>query len=135
MFPINFYVGVQVSFISRDRMRFVGTNPFLKNIIYVSLGPDNHLYLKSSNPQFLYLKRLRFSALFENFESPTSLWCDDSGDNTPCDILDAELPIREYLVPVLIEYVERELLGVNYRPRDTENNAQDDLGQMTRQTT
>lgn len=50
LYPIDFYSGINITLIPKERMRFVGTNKFLQNIIYFSLGPDFHLYGKSSNP-------------------------------------------------------------------------------------
>lgn len=50
LYPVDFYSGINIAFISKDRMRYVGTNKFLRNIIYFSLGPDLHLYGKSVNP-------------------------------------------------------------------------------------
>ena len=64
VYPIDFYQGINISYVARDRMRYIGSNPYLQNIIYTSLGPDLHLYLYSSNPQFLYLKQLRINAIF-----------------------------------------------------------------------
>lgn len=130
VFPIDFYSGIHVSYISRDRMRYVGTNKFLQNIIYVSIGPDLHLYLKSPNPQFLYLRRLKMSAVFEDFDEAASLLCDSEGNSAACDALDASFPIREYLIPSLIELVEKEVLGSQYRPADRLNNAADDLADL-----
>ena len=65
--------------------------------------------------------------MFEDFDSATDLLCDDSGEDESCDVLDANFPVREYLVPPLIELVVKELVGANYRPEDKENNATDDL--------
>lgn len=130
VYPIDYYGGINVTFIPRDRMRFVGTNKFLQNIIYVSIGPDLHLYLKSSNPQFLYLQKLRMSAIFEDFDEAADLLCDDDGSSAACDVLDAKFPIREYLVPTLIELIEKEVLGSEYRPADRANNAADDLADL-----
>ena len=130
VYPIDYYQGTNISYISRDRMRFVGTNPYLQNIIYVSLGPDKHLYLNSSNPQFKYLKKLRVSALFEDFDEAAGLLCNPDGSDASCDVLDAEFPIREYLVPPLIELVVKELTGANYKPKDGLNNAMDDLSDI-----
>jgi hypothetical protein len=132
VYPIDFYQGINISYVSRDRMKYVGTNPYLKNIIYVSLGPDLHLYLNSVNPQFFHLEKLRMSAVFEDFDSATNLLCDDSGEDESCDVLDANFPVREYLVPPLIELVVKELVGANYRPEDKENNATDDLSGIKR---
>ena len=130
VYPIDFYQGINISYIPRDRMRYIGTNKFLQNIIYVSLGPDLHLYLNSSNPQFLYLKKLRMSAVFEDFDEVTNYLCDAEGDSQACDVMDAVFPIREYLIPSLMELVIKELVGAKYQPSDTENNANDDLSDL-----
>ena len=129
VYPIDYYQGINISFVSRDRMRYVGSNSYLKNIIYASIGPDLHLYLNSSNSQFLYLKKLRMTAVFEDFEEATGLLCDEEGSSVACDVLDADFPIRDYLVPPLIELVVKELTGAVYKPEDVKNNAKDDLSQ------
>lgn len=130
VYPMDFYQGIYVTFVPRDRMRYVGTNPYLQNIIWVSLGPDLHLYLYSNNPQFLYLKKLRMTAIFEDFDEAASLLCNSEGDDISCDPLEATFPIRDYLVPTLIELCEKEILGVNYRPKDQDNNAKDNLSEV-----
>ena len=135
VYPIDFYQGINVSYISRDRMRYVGTNRFLQNIIWVSLGPDLHLYLKSNNPQFLYLKQLRMSAIFEDFDNASDYLCDDDGESTACDVLEASFPIREYLVPTLIELVVKELSGSAFIKADEKNNANDDTPNLVNRRT
>jgi hypothetical protein len=132
VYPIDFYQGINIAYVSRDRMRYVGTNKYLQNIIYTSLGPDYHLYLNSNNPQFFYLegeKKLRVTAVFEDFDEAADLLCDEN-ESASCDVLDMEMPIREYLVPSLIELVVKELVGAAWRPRDNENNAADDLASL-----
>lgn len=130
VYPIDFYQGINICFVPREKMRYVGTNKFLQNIIYVSLGPDLHLYLKSSNPQFLYLKKLRMSAIFEDFDEATDYLCDNDGESEVCDVLDATFPMRDYLVPSLIELVVKELVGAEYKPVDEHNSASDDLAKV-----
>lgn len=130
VYPFDFYQGINICFISRDRMRYVGTNKFLQNIIYVSVGADLHLYLNSSNPQFLYLKKLRMSAIFEDFDEATDLLCDNDGESTVCDVLDSTFPIRDYLVPSLIEVVVNHLVSAEYKPVDEKNDANDDLSKV-----
>ena len=132
VYPIDYYQGVNISYIPRDRMRFVGSNPYLQNIIYVSVGPDLHLYLNSSNPQFMYLKKLRMNALFEDIDAASELLCDEDGSPKPCDVLDMEFPIREYLVPLLVDLVVKELTGSFIRREDSTNNAKDDLPEVNR---
>lgn len=131
VYPIDFYQGINIAFIPRDRMRYVGTNKFLRNIIYVSLGPDLRLYLNSNNPQFLYLKKLRVSAVFEDVDQAADLLCDDTGDPQVCDPLDMVFPIRDHLVPSLIELVVKQLVGAAYRPADKQNDADDALASLT----
>jgi len=130
IYPVDYYQGTNISYVSRDKMRFVGSNPYLKNIIYISLGPDLHFYLTSSNPQFRYLKKLRVSAIFEDFDLAADYLCDDSGQSAVCDVLDEEFPIRDYLVAPLIELVVKELTGSLYKVEDTKNNAADNLPQQ-----
>lgn len=131
VYPIDFYQGINISYIPRDRMRYVGTNKFLQNIIYVSLGPDLHLYLSSNNPQFLYLKKLGMSAVFEDFDNISCYLCDEEGNSTACDVLDEVFPIREYLVPTLMELVVKELTTAKYQPVDEHNNASDDMSKVS----
>ena len=54
VYPVDYYQG-EITYVSRDRMKYVGYNKYLSNIIYCSLAPDNYIYLKSANPQYLYL--------------------------------------------------------------------------------
>lgn len=131
VYPLDFYQGINISYIPRDRMRYVGTNKFLQNILYVSLGPDLHLYLNSSNPQFLYLKKLRMSAVFEDFDEMSSYLCDDDGSSMVCNVMDEVFPIREYLVPTLMELVVKELTSAKYQPVDEHNNAADDISKVS----
>lgn len=130
VYPFDFYQGIHISYVPRDKMRYIGTNKFLQNILYVSLGPDLHLYLKSSNPQFLYLRKLRMNAIFEDFDDASGLLCDGDGETKACDVLDEEFPIREHLVPTLVELVVKELTGALYKPTDTKNDAADDLSKL-----
>lgn len=131
VYPVDFYQGINICYIPRDRMRYVGTNKFLQNIIYVSLGPDLHLYLSSSNPQFLYLKKLRMSAVFEDFDDISCYLCDEDGNSKACDVLNEVFPIREYLVPTLMELVVKELTSAKYQPVDEHNNAADDISKVS----
>jgi hypothetical protein len=132
IYPIDYFQGTNISYVSRDRMRYTGTNPYLQNIIYSSLGPDLHLYLNSSNPQFFYLKKLRMSAVFEDLGEAAGLLCDSGGESQSCDVLDMEFPIRDYLVPPLIELVVKALMGSNYIKPDERNNAKDDTPDLNR---
>ena len=64
VYPIDYYQG-NIAYISRDRMKYVGYNPALQSIIYASLGPDHHIYLKSAYYQYLNLKKVSFTGIFD----------------------------------------------------------------------
>lgn len=125
LYPVDYYQG-DIAYVSRERMRYVGHNRFLQNIIYASLGPDQYLYMKSNNPQYLYMEQARMVGIFEDPEQAEGLTCDRDSENL-CDIFDRSFPIEEALVPVLIELCVKELSGSIYRPEDDKNNASDDL--------
>ena len=114
-------------------MRYTGYNKWTKNLIYASKGPDDYLYLKSENPQYLYMEKLRMTAVFEDFEEAAQLACDEDGI-VVCDKLDAQFPIESAQVPIIIELVVKELLGVKYQPKDKNNNAADDASMHTATT-
>ena len=130
VYPIDYYQG-EITYVSRDRMRYVGYNKYLQNIIYASLGPDNYLYFKSFNPQFLYLEKIRMTGIFEDTLAASELQCPDENGNIVCDVLDREFPIENTLIPPLIQLVVEELTKAEYKPEDKENNSDDDLSEVT----
>ena len=128
VYPIDYYQG-EITYVSRDRMRYIGYNKYLQNIIYTSLGPDNYLYFKSFNPQFLYLEKVRMTGIFEDPNIASQLQCDKS--DSSCSILDNTFPIEEALIPPMVELIVKELLGAEYRPEDKTNDAKDGLSEVT----
>lgn len=126
VYPLDYYQG-EITYVSRDRMRYVGYNKFLQNIIYCSIGPDNYLYFKSFNPQYLYLEKVKFTGIFQDSVQASDLQCPDDNGETTCNLMDRTFPIEDALVPPLIELVVKELTGPVYKPDDEENNAKDDL--------
>ena len=129
VYPIDYYQG-EITYVSRDRMRYVGYNKYLQNIIDSSLGPDNYLYFKSFNPQFLYLEKVRMTGIFEDTLAASELQCPDENGDTVCDVLDREFPIENALIPQLIQLVVEELTKAEYKPEDKENNSDDDLSKV-----
>ena len=126
IYPIDYYQG-GITYVSRERMGYVGYNKYLKNIIYASIGPDNYLYFKSFNPQYLYLEKARMTGIFEDPQAASELQCPDENGDTVCDVLDKTFPIEDALIPPMIELVVKELLSAEYIKKDEENNAKDDL--------
>ena len=130
LYPIDYYQG-DITYISRERMRYVGHNKYLQNIIYASLGPDGYLYFKSSNPQYLYLEKVKMLGIFEDPKEAINLGCSSEEETKSCDILDYTFPIEEALVPPIVELILKELINAEYRPEDKQNNADDELSNVT----
>lgn len=129
VYPIDYYQG-EITYVSRERMRYVGYNKYLQNIIYASIGPDNYLYFKSFNPQYLYLEKVKMTGIFEDPKAASDLQCPDENGDTTCDILDRTFPIEDALIPPMIELIVKELLGAEYRPKDEANDAKDELSNV-----
>lgn len=126
IFPVDYFSSELFTWVSRERMQFVGDNKWLKNIIYATKGVDDYLYLKSDNPQFLHLKKIKLDAVFFDAKKAESLSCEKSeGDN--CDILDKPFPIEDGLVTPLIQMMVQELSGQRYMPTDKVNDASDNM--------
>ena len=118
----------EITYVSWERLKYVGHNSFLRNIMYCSIGPDNKVYFRSQNPQMNYLEKVKYSGIFENSAEAAKLECDNQGDTgAQCDVLYAEFPLEEALIPLVIELIVKELTGAAYKPEDKENNASDDL--------
>lgn len=115
-----------VTFIPSERMPYVGYNKWLKNILYASKSNDGHLYITGSNPQFMYLQKVRMTAVFSDPRKAAELSCDGDG-NGKCNILEMEFPLESALIPSCIELTVQELIGSRYAPEDKSNDAKDNL--------
>lgn len=133
VYPVDYFQGGNISIVSMQRLRYVGYNRWLPNIIYCAIGPDNYLYFKSGNPQFLYMKKARITGMFENPEEIEALSCDNVDQDKPCDPMDRQFPIEEALVPPLIELVVKALGGSIYKPEDKVNDGNDSLPETVSQ--
>lgn len=122
--------GINISYVTRERFKYVGHNKWMQNIIYCCLGPDKHLYFKSVNPQFKYLKQAKITGVFEDSDKANELSCETSSDGSKCDPLDRDFPIDKDLVPQLIELTVKELLGAAWRQKDSQNDSKDDLADL-----
>ena len=122
------YFSADFVFIDKIRMRHVGYNKFLDNIIYCAVGPDQRLYFKANNPQHYYLKQIKVRGVFADYDLANQLSCDVQ--DTPCDIMDADFLLEDELIPRLIEVCVKEILSAAYRPMDNLNNANDELSKV-----
>lgn len=131
IYPVDFISSKKISLVSIDRIKYAGEgSKFLENMIYAAIGPDNYLYLKSKNPQFLHLEKVRIMGLFIDNEEASKLECDNNGDIIVCDVLDKEFPLDSSLVELVVNYAVTELSGQRYMPTDKTNNNTDDMSGM-----
>lgn len=126
------YGDLNLEYVSRERLPFVGNNRFLQNIWYCALDERNRLLLKTSSIRVFETNTedntltFRITALFENpRELPNEITFKDGTDE-----FDMNIPIEESLITTLIEMVVKELAGSMYIPSDDQNNAKDDKSDM-----
>jgi len=118
--PYNYIKGVNISLVPAERMRYVGHNKHLRNIIYATIGHDGYLYMKSHNPQFKYMNRAKLTGVFEDVVAASYMVCDHE-----LNLWDRVFAIEDALVNPLVEAVVKEMVGAEYRPKDNRNNAND----------
>lgn len=123
VYPGDYFQG-EITLVNRERLRYVGHNKYLKNIIYCALGPDNHLYFKSLNPQHLYLKKAKMTGIFDDVQKASQLSCSNNNASN-CDIMDMEFPLEAALTPQVIELVVKEFNNSQLLKEDEQNDAKD----------
>lgn len=116
-----------LSYVSVEQYQYANANPWTKNILYATKNYDDYLYIKSSNPQFINLKKVKVSGVFEDPTVASKYSCTNNGEPIICDWMDAIFPIEDGLSSILIETVVEILQPSAYMPDDKSNNAKDDL--------
>lgn len=121
----------EVTIVSRDRFKYVGSNKYLQNIIYgtISTHPYKSIYLKCNNPQFYYIEEISLSAIFSSAREAYDFGTSGS-EVLYSEFLDSEFPISEELIPVLIKAVVEVFHPIVYKPEDKKNNGNDDLSKV-----
>jgi len=117
-----------ITFIPAERMPYVGYNRFLQKILYAAKSDNGHLYVTGSNPQFMYLDKVRMTAVFSDPVKAAELSCE--GEGKTCDILEIPFPLESALIPSCIELTVQELMGSRYAPQDKQNDAKDGLADV-----
>lgn len=127
IYPIAGFMLGNIIFTNSTRFKYVGN---LKSIIYATIGPDQHLYLKSGNSQFMYLKKVKMTGLFTDISEASKLECDENGEINNCDILDHRFPLDDSFLPLLMKLTIQDIVGAAWKPADDSNNAKDDLAEF-----
>lgn len=124
--PINF------TFVNNIRFNSVGYGRFSRNQTYVTIGPDNYIYLKSHNEDVTMLEELTLRAVFEDIENAALLTTetDTCGNAIQCDIFDCVFPMEEGLITPLLETTGNYIYQMASKSKDVRNNAADDLSSI-----
>lgn len=132
-YPTGMYSNMnKFSYIPINRFPYAG-NVFTRNNIYITVAPDNHLYIRSNNENFINLESIQFKAIFEDIQKSSILEHKCKTGCNECSYLDARFPLEDAFVGVLIQYVVNDLVrGINML-RDEKNDANDDSDQLARQ--
>ena len=122
-----------MSIVSSQRFRYVGFNKWMKNITYVTFE-GGYVYIKSCNPFAYHLQEGIYRDIFVDPLEAAALSGDYQVDSNGklCDEFEIEYPLEDNLLPLVMQYVVKELVGSAYKPKDNENNAQDDLSELAR---
>lgn len=122
------YFQGNITYVNRERFKYVGDNKYLRSTIYGTIGPDSYLYMKSNNPQAYHLCKVKLTGIFEDSAKASELSC--KGEDKECDVIDRNFPLEEALIPPMLELIIKELGGQKYQSEDKENNAADDLANI-----
>lgn len=114
----------EIVFTSENRLRYIGYNRFLPNIVYSCIGNGDKLCLKGKEDIVKNLKSINLYAVFSN---PLEAY-EFNGETK--DILDREFPMEDTLVPSVLELVLKDLTNGIYKPSDNTNDAQDALSDL-----
>lgn len=113
----------KITMVASDTFKYVGMKGVLQNIIYGTIGPDNYLYIKSKNPQYQHLEKVKVQGIFNDFTAAQKLECYQ--EEGICDILEADFPIEDSLINTIIKQVVDILANKISAPVDFINNASD----------
>lgn len=128
IYPEDYFSSGHITWVSMERFRYAGDgNKWLQNMIYATRGTDSHLYLKSKNPQFIYITKAKIHGVFSDPKEAYKMSCED---DSACDILDKQFPLESNLIQLCIQMAVSELTGQRYAPEDKANNAEDDLAKV-----
>ena len=128
--PAGFMYG-NLTYVPTNRFRYAGNNSFLKNFIYVTIGPDRHIYLKSANEDFAYLQKVVFTAVFEDIEKASMMECDCDGEcSDKCELLDKKFPLDDAYMITLMQLCIKDITGALWKPKDDENDSADNTARF-----
>lgn len=121
-------------YVNSVRFGVVGHNKWLKHQNYVTIGPDNYLYIKSSNSDILDLESIQITSVFEDAEKAAEFIVSQGTDgcetDTPCDVLDTQFPLEEGLIGLLLDNATNAVYGILSKSKDDKNSSSDETNNI-----
>lgn len=117
--------------VSFSRFKYVGFNKWMKDITYATYH-GGKVYMKSCNPMLYYMEEGVYRGIFSEPLEAAAVSGDydvDAEGNLICPY-DVEFPLEDNLLPLVMQYTIKDLSGGIYKPKDSENNADDDLSAL-----
>lgn len=111
---------IPFSVVPFERLAYVGSSKWTKNLVFVALGYDYKLYFKSNNPLILKLNMVKVYGIFNNPEEAANYSCTDT---IICDVLDSDFPLDESLIDYVIRLTINELLPTIDLKNDLQNDS------------
>ena len=120
-----------ICFVTPTRFKYVGFDRWLRNITYATFE-GGKIYMKSCNPLAYYLQEGTYRDIFSDplEVAATSDEYETDENGQLCNYLEVEFPLEDNLLPLVMQYVIKDLSGGLYKPKDDENNADDDLSKL-----
>jgi len=117
--------------VSYSRFKYVGHNRWMKDITYVTTE-GGKVYMKSCNPMLYYMETATYRDIFSDPIEAAALSGDYEVDaeGKLCHPYEVGFPLEDNLLPLVMQYVVKDLSGGVYKPKDSENNADDDLSAL-----
>lgn len=117
--------------VSNTRFKYVGFNKWMRNISYATMM-GGKVYMKSCNPFLYYMEEGVYRDIFASPQEAAALSgeYEVDADGKLCNPMEVSFPLEDNLLPLVMQYVVKDLSGGLYKPKDSENNADDDLAAL-----
>lgn len=110
------------TFISMERVPFVGRSKWNNNQIYAFLANDMRLYFISNNPKVKLIENVKIMMCTEN---PEDAYLESIEYDSSVDFWDVEYPVDEEMVSLIIDIIIKKLTLSMQVPRDKKNDSDD----------
>lgn len=116
------YSDIYFSHISNERFPYVGSNKWVQNMIYYTLGTDFKLYFTSSNPSVKLVENIRLSMVCSNPQEAYPFTLDYDPD---IDFVNTEYPLEDNMITLVTDMIFKKITNSINIPEDKENDATD----------